>query len=74
MFAELDWVPANLLQAEDRAHRIGQQQSVVVQYPAFGGSLGEAVARAIDRKAAIAGLALEGEARAIIADAERIAA
>lgn len=32
VFCELDWVPANLWQAEDRLHRIGQEQSVLVQY------------------------------------------
>ncbi|NIV33897.1 MAG: hypothetical protein GWN58_31945, partial [Anaerolineae bacterium] len=31
VFAELDWVPANLMQAEDRCHRMGQTDSVLVQ-------------------------------------------
>ncbi|MHC4618509.1 MAG: DEAD/DEAH box helicase [Planctomycetota bacterium] len=32
LFVEADWVPSNLLQAEDRAHRVGQLNSVLVQH------------------------------------------
>ena len=32
LFTELDWVPANLDQAEDRCHRIGQHDSVTAYY------------------------------------------
>jgi hypothetical protein len=39
VFAELDWVPGNLTQAEDRCHRIGQDESVLVQHLVFEDSV-----------------------------------
>jgi SNF2 family DNA or RNA helicase len=39
IFAELDWVPGNLAQAEARAHRIGQRDSALVQHLVLNGSL-----------------------------------
>ena len=39
LFAELDWVPARLTQAEDRTHRIGQKDSVLVQHLVLQDSL-----------------------------------
>ncbi|GMS91539.1 hypothetical protein PENTCL1PPCAC_13714, partial [Pristionchus entomophagus] len=32
IFAEIYWIPGKMQQAEDRAHRVGQQNSVIVQY------------------------------------------
>lgn len=32
IFVEEDWVPGNITQAEDRCHRIGQRDSVLVQH------------------------------------------
>ena len=39
IFVELDWVPGNMSQCEDRAHRIGQKSSVLVQHLVLEGSL-----------------------------------
>lgn len=39
VFAELDWVPGNMCQAEDRAHRIGQLNPVLIQMILFEDSL-----------------------------------
>lgn len=39
IFAEIDWVPGNMSQCEDRCHRIGQRNSVLVQHLVLEGSL-----------------------------------
>jgi SWI/SNF-related matrix-associated actin-dependent regulator of chromatin subfamily A-like protein 1 len=50
LFAELDWRPAMLAQAEDRLHRIGQKESVLVQHVVFDGSLDANMAKKIVEK------------------------
>ena len=50
VFTELDWVPANLCQAEDRAHRIGQRDSVLVQHLVLEGSLDAVMAKRVIEK------------------------
>lgn len=61
IFAELDWVPGNVTQAEDRAHRIGQLNSVLVQHLVLDGSLDSVMAKTIVRKQAIIEKALDGK-------------
>jgi SWI/SNF-related matrix-associated actin-dependent regulator 1 of chromatin subfamily A len=39
IFAEQDWTPAVIDQCESRCHRIGQQESLLVQHLVFDGSL-----------------------------------
>jgi SWI/SNF-related matrix-associated actin-dependent regulator 1 of chromatin subfamily A len=59
VFAELDWVPGNLSQAEDRCHRIGQTESVLVQHLVLEGSLDATMAKTIVRKQAVIEAALD---------------
>lgn len=44
VFAELDYVPGNLTQCEDREHRIGQKNAVYVEHDVLEGSLDEFMA------------------------------
>ena len=60
IFAELDWVPGNMSQAEDRCHRIGQRDSVLVQHLVLEGSLDASIARALVDKQAVLDQALDG--------------
>jgi len=59
VFAELDWTPANMMQAEDRCHRIGQTESVLVQHLVFDGSLDAKMAETLVSKMEIIGAALD---------------
>jgi SNF2 family DNA or RNA helicase len=47
VMAELEWVPGNLSQAEDRAHRIGQEERVLIQHLVLEGSLDATMARRV---------------------------
>lgn len=59
IFAELDWVPANISQAEDRCHRIGQHDQVLVQHLVLDGSLDARMATILVEKQDIADKALD---------------
>ncbi len=59
VFAELDWVPAAVSQAEDRAHRIGQTNSVLIEHLVFDNSLDARMAKVIVRKQAVIDQALD---------------
>ena len=50
IFLDLDWSPAVMAQAEDRLHRVGQQDSVHVQYYVFKDTIDEWIARSLVRK------------------------
>jgi SWI/SNF-related matrix-associated actin-dependent regulator 1 of chromatin subfamily A len=54
VFVETSWVPGEIAQAEDRCHRIGQKDSVLVQFLVFAGTLEEHQLRAVvDKKITI---------------------
>ena len=50
VFAELDWRPGKISQAEDRAHRIGQKNSVLVHHLAFSNTIDTYLVENIVRK------------------------
>lgn len=62
VFVELDWVPGNMTQCEDRCHRIGQKDSVLVQHLVLEESLDARIAKALLRKQKIIDQALDDDA------------
>lgn len=59
VFAEMDWVPGNMSQAEDRLHRIGQTGSVLVQHLVFDASVDSYMAQMIIAKQEVIDQALD---------------
>ena len=67
LFAELHWTPGVLVQAEDRAHRIGQHASVNVHYLVLkdeSQSVDMALWRAIGNKVKVVGKTIDGMEKA----------
>ncbi len=60
VFLELDWTPAKHDQAEDRCHRIGQQDAVNAWYLLAAGTIDETMATLLERKRAIIGAVTDG--------------
>lgn len=59
VFVELDWVPSNISQAEDRAHRITQKNSVLVQHLVIPGTIDAKLTSFLVNKQAIIDNALD---------------
>ena len=75
VFAELSWTPGQVVQAEDRAHRIGQPCSVNVYYLHVKGSVDDLVWQALASKLDAVGQAVDGEAGTLgVAAASKAAA
>jgi SWI/SNF-related matrix-associated actin-dependent regulator 1 of chromatin subfamily A len=66
VFNDLDWVPANHWQAEDRAYRIGQTSTVNVTYTVAEDTIEEFVRTVLESKACIVDYLVEG--RSLVAD------
>ncbi len=60
VFLELDWTPAKHDQAEDRCHRIGQQDAVNATYLLAAGTIDETIATLLERKRAVIGAVTDG--------------
>jgi SWI/SNF-related matrix-associated actin-dependent regulator of chromatin subfamily A-like protein 1 len=74
VFGELDWVPGNVTQAEDRCHRIGQKDAVNVRHIVLNGSLDAKLAKTLVEKQEIIELALDKEVEQVpIAPGEQAA-
>jgi SWI/SNF-related matrix-associated actin-dependent regulator 1 of chromatin subfamily A len=62
VFNDLDWVPANHWQAEDRAYRLGQTRTVNVSYMVAEGTIDDFVQAVLEGKAALVRAVVEAEA------------
>ena len=60
IFAEIDWVPAILTQAEDRLARIGQKHNVTVHHIVFRNTLDMRIVEAIIEKQGMIRKAIDG--------------
>lgn len=73
VFAELDWSPSRMAQAEDRCHRIGQRDTVTVQHIVLDGSVDAIISRALIRKQQVVNQTLNGGAE-LLGDLDWVAA
>ncbi|KXS55149.1 MAG: helicase domain-containing protein [Marinobacter sp. T13-3] len=61
IFGELDWVPGIMSQAEDRAHRIGQLDNVLIWHAVVDGSIDARMVRRLIEKQEVLDAALDDE-------------
>ena len=72
IFGELDWVPGNVTQSEDRCHRIGQTDTVFVRHLVLEDSLDERMAQIIVEKQEVIDKALDTAPKPIEAPEIRV--
>jgi len=60
VFAELHWTPGILVQAEDRAHRIGQKSSVNVHYLVAAGTIDDIIWPSVAHKVEVVSAMCDG--------------
>jgi len=60
VFINMDWVPANHEQAEDRTHRIGQKSQVQVYYMVCDGTMDEYMRDILKEKQEVADIIVDG--------------
>merc|ERR1719277_2038936 len=60
VFAELHWTPGALIQAEDRAHRIGQKSSVNIHYLIAKGTVDDMIWQSLYRKVSVVSRMCDG--------------
>lgn len=61
IFIERDWRPFDLVQAEDRLHRIGQKNNVIITYYDAAGTVDEKIATLLTNKLTTAAKVIDGE-------------
>jgi SNF2 family DNA or RNA helicase len=60
-FLELPWTPGDLVQAEDRCHRIGQKDTVNVYYLLANGTIEHRIAKMLDSKRKVIEAVIDGK-------------
>ncbi|KAF2559314.1 hypothetical protein F2Q68_00015462 [Brassica cretica] len=65
IFAELAWTPGDLIQAEDRAHRIGQVSSVNIHYLLANDTVDDIIWDVVQSKLENLGQVLDGQENAL---------
>ncbi len=64
-FVELGWTPADMDQAEDRCHRIGQRDAVMAWYLLAEGTIEEDIFNLIEKKREVVSAVTEGEGSSV---------